>query len=166
MLIFPQIMPILVLYSLLGFILIPFFNLRPRIILNIAGILASCNMISTIGIMVFRGPSIEDVGLVPLINHYTYYILVIISMFLLGIYVAEMDLFQQLSQQIDMVKHIHKMSFFLSLPLILGGLWTAYINLNLSNNIPFMGINNMTFYPLSIFYRFPTEDSFLKNVKV
>ncbi|MEK4418583.1 DUF418 domain-containing protein [Bacillus sp. FSL K6-0268] len=152
-LIFPQITPILIIYGLLGFILLPFFKLQPRIILIIAGILASCNMIFIIGTMVFRNPLIKDFSAVfMIIQYFIYYILVIVTMFLLGLYVGKICLFQQLSHKKNIIKRIHRISFFLSLLLVLVGLWMVYINPDIGYNMPFQGISYITSYPLSIFY--------------
>ncbi|OQR53493.1 DUF418 domain-containing protein [Bacillus sp. CDB3] len=141
--------PILITYSLLGFILLPFFKLKPRIILSIAGILASCSMIFMIATMV----STKSLGIFA-IKYMINYNLLIISMFFLGLYVGKINLFQQLSQKMSIIKQIHKISFFLSLPLILGGLWVAYISPspNVASNIIFRGIGIVASYPLSIFY--------------
>lgn len=152
MLIAPQVTPILVMYSLLGFILVPFFKLKPRIILRVAGILASCNMILMIGTMVFITAGTSIALLITVFMHYIYYILLIVSMFLLGLYVGKIDLFQQLSQQISIIKRIHKISLFLSLPFVLGGVWTGYINPKISENIFFLGISDLASYPFVIFY--------------
>ncbi|MFB6366035.1 DUF418 domain-containing protein [Paenibacillus elgii] len=149
MLIAPQVTPILVMYSLLGFILVPFFKLKPRIILRIAGILASCNMILMIGTMVFVT---ADNSILPMIMHFIYYILLIVSMFLLGLYVGKIDLFKQLSQHMSKIKRIHKISLFLSLPFVLAGVWAGYINPNINENIFFLGIGDLASYPFLIFY--------------
>lgn len=78
--------------------------------------------------------------------------LLIVSMFLLGLYVGKIDLFQQLSQQMSMIKRIHKISLFLSLPFVLGGVWTGYINPDINENIFFLGIGDLASYPFVIFY--------------
>ncbi|CUB51688.1 hypothetical protein BN2127_JRS10_01207 [Bacillus subtilis] len=53
----------------------------------------------------------------------------------------------------SVIKRIHGISFFLSLPLILGGLWTIYINPDVYNtNIIFKGLSVLASYPLSILY--------------
>lgn len=152
-LIFPQITPILIIYSLLGFILFPFFKLQPRIILIITGILSSCNMILILKSMLFRNPLSKDftIAFLP-IHYFIYYILVIVTMSLLGLYVGKINFFQHLSQQTSIMKRIHKISFVLGLSLVLGGLWLAYINPDIDNNMPFQGIGFLTSYPLSIFY--------------
>ncbi|HHL0974384.1 TPA: DUF418 domain-containing protein [Bacillus cereus] len=152
-LIFPEITPILIMYSVLGLILLPCFKLRPKIILSITGILASCNMILVFGTMVFRNPLSKGFSVAFLSIHYIiYYILVIVTMFLLGLYVGKINLFQHLSQQTNILKRIHKVSFILSLPLVVGGLWMMYINPDIDNNMPFQGLSFLTSYPLSIFY--------------
>ncbi|MBW5467179.1 DUF418 domain-containing protein [Brevibacillus formosus] len=147
MLIAPQVTPILVMYSLLGFILVPFFKRKPRNILRIAGILALCNMILMIGTMVF-----SSAFYITLLMHYIYYILLIVSMFLLGLFVGKIDLFQQLSQQMSIIKRIHKVSLFLSLPFVLGGVWIGYINPDVNENKFLLGIGDLASYPFVIFY--------------
>lgn len=155
-LIVPQATPILVMYSILGFILVPFFKLKPRMILRIAGILASCNMILMIATMIYINLLAKGATSAPLIiaiaMHYIYYIFLIVSMCILGLYVGKINLFQQSSQQTSIMKRIHKISFFLSLPLILGGLWFGFINPHIDENITFLGISDLASYPLSIFY--------------
>ncbi|MDR0266890.1 DUF418 domain-containing protein [Paenibacillus sp.] len=154
-LIVPQATPILIMYGLLGFILLPFFKRKPSTILRTAGIIATCNMILMIGTMVFTNLLTISTGTAALITgsmHYIYYILLIVSMFLLGLYVGKIDLFQQLSQQMSKIKRIHKISFLLSLPFALGGVWTGYINPEISENIFFLGISDLAAYPFVIFY--------------
>ncbi|OLR27645.1 DUF418 domain-containing protein [Bacillus cereus] len=153
MLTFPKITPILIIYSVLGFILLPLFKLSSKIILRIAGIIIVCNIILLLGTMVFRGPSPQSFKIfIQVIGYTITYPSVIFSMMLLGIYVGKINLFQQLSQQTNMIKHTQKISCFLSLPLILGGLWAIYINPDVEHNITFQGLCYITAYPLSIFY--------------
>ncbi|WP_185903392.1 DUF418 domain-containing protein [Lysinibacillus sphaericus] len=155
MIIAPQVTPILVMYSLLGFILVPFFKLKPRIILLITGILASSNMVLMIGTMVsinLLTNGTDSALIITVFMHFLYYILLIVSMFLLGLYVGKINLFQQLSQRMSIIKRVHKNSFFLSLPFVFGGVWTGYTNPEISQNIFFLGISDLASYPLLIFY--------------
>ncbi|KXO04354.1 MULTISPECIES: DUF418 domain-containing protein [unclassified Bacillus cereus group] len=157
-LIVPQVTPILVMYSLLGFILVPFFKLQPKMILRIVVILASCNMTLMIGTMVYINLlakstiSTQLTMAIAAFTHFIYYIFLIVSMCLLGLYVGKINPFQQASQQLSIVKRIHKISFSLSLPLIVGGLWVGFLNPNISENVSFLGIGDLASYPLSIFY--------------
>ncbi|MGH0883313.1 hypothetical protein COJ60_29415 [Bacillus cereus] len=152
-LICPQITPILIIYSLFGFSLLLFFRLVSRMILRIAGLIITCNILLVMGAMVLGGLSSKSFNIsVQIICYAVTYLSVIFSMMLLGLYVGKINFFQQLSQQTVMIKKIQKMSCCLSLSLILGGLWTIYINPDVEHNISFQGLCYITAHPLSIFY--------------
>ena len=147
--------PILIMYALLGFILLPFFKRKPSTILRTAGIIATCNVILMIGTMVYvnllsTGSTMNMI--VAIIMHYIYYILLIVSMILLGLYVGKMDLFQQLSQRIGIVKRIHKISVLISVPFVVIGAWAGYVDPNAEENLLLLGISDLAAYPFVIFY--------------
>lgn len=147
--------PILIMYALLGFILLPFFKRKPSTILRTAGIIATCNVILMIGTMVYvnllsTGSTMTMI--VAIIMHYIYYILLIVSMILLGLYVGKIDLFQQLSQRMGIVKRIHKISVLISVPFVVIGAWAGYVNPNAEKNLLLLGISDLATYPFVIFY--------------
>lgn len=93
-----------------------------RMILRIAGLIITCNILLLMGAMVLGSPSSKSFNIsFQIICYAVTYLSVIFSMMLLGLYVGKINLFQQLSQQTRMVKN-QNIPCFISFPLILGGL--------------------------------------------